>query len=99
VRTARVHVDEKGDWILTVAGTDIRKRLWNDEEVLFGSFPGASMGHRLVELGWMPDRRAMYASQTASRAEQMYLSAMAGWRQVGDEKTWTIPCYPHRELH
>jgi len=95
VRIARVEVDEEGDWILTVAGTDIRRRLWNDRDVPFDIFPGNSMGHRLIELGWMPDRRSMYAAQTGSAVERLYLSAMAGWREV-DDKSWTIPCYPAR---
>lgn len=94
-RIARVEVDEEGDWILSVSGTDIRRRLWNDDAVPYRHFPGNTLGHRLIELGWMPDRRAMYGSTSSSRVEALVRSAMAGWRQAG-ERVWTIPC--HREL-
>lgn len=96
MRIARVEVDQEGDWILTVAGTDVRRRLWNDRDVPYELFPGPSMGHRLVELGWMPERRSMYPAQTLSKVERLTLTAMAGWRKDG-EKAWTIPCYPSRQ--
>lgn len=92
MRIARVEVDQEGDWILTVAGTDIRRRLWNDRDVPYEIFPGSSMGHRLVELGWMPDRRSQYSTKSFSKVERLMLTAMAGWRKDG-EKRWTIPCY------
>jgi hypothetical protein len=86
-------VDDKGDWVLTVAGTDVREVLWNDEDLEPGAFPGNAMGHRLIPHGYMPDRRAMYGFLTHSTVEKLMINMQAGWRRVG-EKTWTIPCYP-----
>lgn len=93
VRIARVTVDDGGDWVLTVSGTDICARLWHNDEVAGRAFPGNSMGHRLIEHGWMPDRRAMYGPLTHSTVEARMLSMMAGWRPDGDA-SWTIPCFP-----
>jgi hypothetical protein len=95
-RIARVVVDEKGDWILTVDGTDVRQVLWNDRELEYGSFPGNSMGHRLIERGWMPDRRRMYGLPGMSPVQRLTATAYAGWEQVA-EKAWTIPCYREQE--
>lgn len=92
MRIARVAVDEKGDWILTVAGTDIREVLWNDRELNYGSFPGNPMGHRLIGLGYMPDRQRMYGLPGMSPVQKLAAAAYAGWKQDGDN-VWTIPCY------
>lgn len=92
MRIARVEIDQQGDWILTIAGTDIRRTLWNDRDVPYETFPGNSMGHRMIELGWMPDRRSMYNPQAHSAVERLTLTAMAGWRKAA-ENAWTIPCY------
>lgn len=93
VRIARVTVEDNGDWVLTVAGTDIRHVLWNEEQLEYEAFPGNAMGHRLIEQGFMPDRRAMYRVQTHATVENRLLNMRAGWRGSG-EKSWTIPCYP-----
>lgn len=93
---ARVTVKDNGDWILTVAGTDIYRKLWNDEDLTPGAFPGQSMGHRLIEEGWMPDRRASYNARTDSPVERMLLTVRAGWSDAG-KKSWTIRCYREKE--
>jgi hypothetical protein len=92
--TARVTVDDKGDWILTVTGTDIYRKLWNEDEVV--RFPGASMCHRLIEEGWTPDRRAGYVSSRHSPVQRMLLSQQAGWQPSG-KNSWTIPCWRERQ--
>jgi hypothetical protein len=93
-RTARVEVDEDGDWWLTVEGTEIRRKLWNDRNVEC-DFPAASMGHRLIECGYMPDRSAMKAEQYETLPEKLHATLMGGWD--GDPKSprgpWTIPCH------
>lgn len=95
-RIARVTVEDNGDWILTVAGTDIYRKLWNDEDVAPGTFPGLAMGVHLIEEGWRPDRRGSYSARTHSPVERMLLTVRAGWREAG-EKSWTIPCYREKE--
>lgn len=97
VRVARVIVDGEGDWILTISGTDIRQRLWNDRDLDPGDFPGNAMGHRMIGLGWKPDRRAMYGPKVHSTVESRLLNMRAGWREDG-EKSWKIPCYPRDEV-
>lgn len=96
VRIARVRVDEDGDWVLTVSGTDIRKVLWNNQDVEYGCFPGNSMGHRLIELGYMPDRRRMYGPPELTPVQRLAATAYAGWRPDGDD-VWSIPCYPRQD--
>jgi hypothetical protein len=78
-RMARVEIEENGDWVLTVQGGDVHEVLWNSRELSGDVFPGHSMGHRLINHGFMPDRRdtRWYAS---------------GWRPVGKD-AWVIPCY------
>lgn len=94
MRTARAWVDEDGQWWLAVAGTDIQKdALWRDEDIEHGNFPGASLGYRLIERGWTPDKRALHlGSPILSRVQRLALTAMAGWRPAG-ENSWVIPCY------
>jgi len=93
MRVARVTVEDTGEWVLTVAGTDIREVLYKERHLELDPFPGNAMGHRLIELGWMPDRRASFSSRTMSTVDRLYLTAMAGW-MLDREKSWTIPCYP-----
>lgn len=93
VRIAKVTIDEKGEWVLTVNGTDIREVLYQDRHRELDPFPGNAMGHRLIELGWMPDRRAAVAGEGCSMVDRLYLTAMAGWMR-SDENSWTIPCFP-----
>lgn len=93
VRIARVTVDGRGDWVLTIAGTDIRQVLWNDRDLEYGVFPGNAMGHRMIEVGWMPDRRAVYNVPLGSPVARLAAQARAGWSESG-EGSWTIPCYP-----
>jgi hypothetical protein len=93
MRIARAWIDDFGQWWLSVAGTDIEKHeLWHDQDVQHGYFPGNSLGHRLIDLGWMPDRRAMYGALSMSEVEKLALTALAGWRPAG-ENAWVIPCY------
>lgn len=96
LRIARAWVDDDGNWWLSVSDTDIKKQVWNNQEVAYGTFPGNPLGHRLIGLGWRPDRRAMYGPVSMSRVEHLALTELAGWRPSG-EKQWTIPCYREKE--
>lgn len=91
VRTATVTVED-GAWWLTVEGTDVRHRLWGDDEVEAGNFPGASMGHRLIEEGFMPDRSAADPKLYDSLADKLAATTLQGWQPV--DGGWTIPCHP-----
>jgi hypothetical protein len=91
-RTAWVHVDERGDWILTITGTGIRHRLWNDEAVPLDCFPAKAMCAHLVRLGWTPDVWGAWNPNIPSAVGRLALAQMGGWRKAG-ELTWTIPCY------
>lgn len=93
VRLAKVTIDEKGEWVLTVAMTDICEVLYQGRHPELDPFPGHDMGHRLVELGWMPDKRAALTREGCSMVDRLYLTAMAGWMR-SDENSWTIPCFP-----
>lgn len=76
---ARCELDDQGDLVLTVEGTDIRQVFtWDMASVRYPHFPGNGMRYRLVELGWMPDR--------------LDGTALAGWSEAG-EGVWTILCY------
>ncbi|MEU6362217.1 hypothetical protein [Streptomyces albidoflavus] len=96
--TARVRVDEDGIWWLTVDGTEVRRALWGSEDVNYGTFPGGSMGHRLIEEGFMPDRSAANPEQYETIFEMLHASSMGGWlvdHEV-DGLGWLIPCTPTR---
>lgn len=95
-RIARAWVDVDGYWWLRVAGTDIDRIVWHEREMVNDNFPGNALGYRLIEFGWMPDKRAMYGPLAMSTPEKLALTELAGWRPAG-EKTWTIPCYKEHD--
>lgn len=93
-RVARVRVNRHGDWLLSVAGTDIYRKVWNDRDLQSPAFPGQSLGHRLIELGWMPDRCAMYGAFDRSDPQKLALTELGGWVPSDTEDgVWTIPVY------
>lgn len=96
-RTARVRVNSNGEWKLRVTGTDIYVTLYRDRHPELDPFPGQAMGHRLIELGWMPDRRRMMERPGMSPVEKLAASMYAGWEDVTDEDdkapVWEIPVY------
>lgn len=89
--TATVTIREGGDWYLTVEGTDIERQLWSDRDVSEGTFPGNAMGHRLIEVGYLPNRAAANPALYPDPARKLAAAALGGWQPVG-ENTWTIPC-------
>lgn len=96
LRIARAWVDDEGNWWLSVADTDIAKIVWHARDITHDGFPGNSLGHRLIEEGWMPDRRAMYGAMTSDSPALLALTEFAGWRPSPGGQAWVIPCY--REL-
>lgn len=97
MRMARCTVNEDGDLVLTVSGTDIRQvYTWDSDPLLYPTVPLNGLGYRLIELGWMPDRRRMYGTPGMSPVAKLAVVALAGWTQHG-EGEWTIPCYPRDE--
>ncbi|MFE0490141.1 hypothetical protein [Streptomyces griseoaurantiacus] len=95
VRTATARADDDGNWYLTVEGTDIK-----DEKVMEVAdpvgpdyLPGAGLGHRLIERGFMPDRSAV-DSHDGTAAGRLAATADSGWTRTGED-TWTIPCSPY----
>ncbi|MFJ4902793.1 hypothetical protein [Streptomyces sp. NPDC088727] len=93
VRTATVTVEEDEGWYLTVEGSDIHTRLWGNEDVEYGNFPAASMGHRLIEHGFMPDRSAANPDLYPDLAHKLAALTLGGW-QPRDGMRWTILCTP-----
>jgi hypothetical protein len=91
VRTATITIRD-GGWWLTVEGTDINRKLWDDDQVETGCFPGNSMGHRLIEEGFMPDRSAADPKNYDSLADKLAATTLAGWQPI--DGGWTIPCRP-----
>lgn len=89
VRTATVTMRD-GAWWLTVECTEINRRLWFDDEVEYGCFPGNSMGHRLIEEGFMPDRSAADPKHYPDLAHKLAATTLAGWQPI--DGGWTIPC-------
>ncbi|MDQ1041474.1 hypothetical protein QFZ75_007976 [Streptomyces sp. V3I8] len=89
--TAKVTIDAERDWHMTVEGTDIDKVLWNDRDVERGNWPGFTLGIRLVELGYMPNRAAAYGGLYPDLARKLDAMTLQGW-QPKSEDVWTIPC-------
>lgn len=96
VRTATVRADEDGHWYLTVEGTDITdEKVMSVEEAVGPDYiPGAGLGHRLIERGFMPDRAAADPANHDTSADKLAAAADAGWTRTGQD-TWTIPCRPY----
>lgn len=93
-RIAQVRVNSAGEWKLRVRGTDIYESLYRDRHPELEPFPGAAMGHRLVELGWLPDRRAVLRVESDSMAERVMRTALAGWTPSATQKwVWVMSCY------
>lgn len=98
--TAQVRVNRDYEWNLLIKGTDTYVSLYRERHPELEPFPGNAMGHRLIELGWMPDRSAATAPKGASIVEMLTLSMYAGWvpsRKTidGEEWLWTIPVTRH----
>lgn len=93
-RLAQVRVNRRGEWLLRVHGTDIYELLWKDHDLEHDGFPSQPLGHRLIELGWMPDQRTTPQLVGRTPVDRMMVSAMAGWRpSQTEENVWTIPVY------
>jgi hypothetical protein len=95
-RIAQVRVNSENEWKLRVFGTDIYRTLYRHRDPDLEPFPGNAMGHRLIELGWMPDRRATLAPVGTSVVQKVMLTMLAGWTpSETEENVWEIPV--HRE--
>jgi hypothetical protein len=94
VRTATVRADDEGRWWLTVEGTSIDDEYAMVVEDNTGPdyLPGAGLGHRLIERGFMPDRSAV-DRHDGTAAGKLAATAESGWTRTGPD-TWTIPCSP-----
>lgn len=94
VRTATARADAEGNWYLTIEGTDIADlKVMRSEEGDPDYIPGAGLGHRLIEQGYMPDRSAAHKPD-GTAAEKLAATATSGWTRTGPD-TWTIPCRPY----
>lgn len=97
-RTAQVRVNSDHEWKLRVHGTDIYRTLYRNRHPDLDAFPGNAMGHRLIELGWMPDRRAAMVPVGSSMTETLMRTMLAGWvPSETEENVWTIPVYRERK--
>lgn len=93
-RTARARCNSAGEWHLLMPGTGMCQLLYRYRHPELDPFPGNAMGHRLIELGWMPDRRAAIVPPGTSAAETLLATMYAGWKPSETEKwVWTIPVY------
>lgn len=95
---AQVRVNRDLEWKLLVKGTDTYVSLYKNRHPDLEPFPGNAMGHRLIELGWMPDRRAAIVPPDTPVAETLLATMYAGWipskeTADGEEWVWTIPVY------
>lgn len=98
--TAQVRINRDYEWKLLIKGTDTYVSLYRERHPELEPFPGNAMGHRLIELGWMPDRSAAIAPEGASVVEMLTLTMYAGWVPSqktidGEEWLWTIPVTRH----
>lgn len=96
--TAQVRVNSNLEWKLLIKGTDTYVSLYKGRDPDLDPFPGNAMGHRLIELGWMPDRRAAIVPSDAPMVEKLTATMYAGWvpskrTTEGEEYLWTIPVY------
>lgn len=98
-RRAQVRVNTDGEWKLRVFGTDIYECLYRFRHPEYDPFPGAAMGHRLIELGWMPDRRAALSVVGASTVQRAVLTSMSGWQRTGERWVWQMPVYREVECY
>ena len=97
-RTAQVRVNSFGEWKLRVFGTDIYYTAYRFRDPEFEPFPGNALGHRLIEFGWMPDRRGALAPVATSPVQRLILTSLAGWKPSQMESgVWTIPVYRERQ--
>lgn len=93
-RIARVRVNSAGEWKLLVPGTDIYISAYRYRHPELEPFPGNELGHQLLRLGWMPDRRAMYGAFDRSDPQKLALTELGGWVPSDTEDgVWTIPVY------
>lgn len=96
VRTATARADAEGNWYLTVEDTDIDNvKVMSTEEPTGPDYiPGAGLGHRLIERGFMPDRSAADPKHYDNPADKLAATATSGWTRT-EQDTWTIPCRPY----
>jgi hypothetical protein len=93
-RIAQVRCNSAGEWKLRVFGTDVYVSVYRYRDPELEPFPGNALGHRLVELGWMPDKRHLFQTDGKSPVQRVMETALAGWTRSEEERyVWTIPCY------
>lgn len=91
---AQVRCNSAGEWHLRIRGTDVCELLYRYRHPELDPFPGNAMGHRLIEMGWMPDRRAMFAVRGESTVDTLLRTMLAGWTPSSTEQwVWTIPVH------
>jgi hypothetical protein len=93
-RTAQVRANSFGEWKLRVRGTDIYQQAFAFRHPELDPFPGKELIEQLLDLGWVPDRRALLAPVGASMVQTRARQMLAGWKPSDVERgVWTIPVY------